>query len=117
MATTEFEDQPVQDLDTQTQTEDMDMSDTEEGRKSSVRTRHDAPDQTSNIGKQDTVRMSIIANGTRKKGTFVVGESRCHASGAYWEYRLVDADGTLYKNGAWIREKDLRLEKKYGERS
>jgi hypothetical protein len=54
--------------------------------------------------------MSITEGGIRTKGIFTVARGRLHPSGAYYEYQLVDAVGTSYKNGAWIREKQLRLE-------
>lgn len=58
------------------------------------------------------VHMSIIEGGIRTKGVFTVAKGRLHPSGSYYEYQLVDARGSLYKNGAWIREKQLRMEKR-----
>ncbi|KAF2799522.1 hypothetical protein K505DRAFT_321123 [Melanomma pulvis-pyrius CBS 109.77] len=119
MAATEFDTQPVQDLNAQT--EDMDMENAMPAddtlipeHKSGVYVDPDAPDQSGRFGKKDLVHMSLVESGVRKKGTFTVGKGRLHASKAFFEYQLVDGDGRLYKNGAWIREKDLRLEKKRG---
>ncbi len=56
------------------------------------------------------VHMSIIECGIRTKGIFTVAKGRLHPSGAYYEYQLLDTGGSSYKNGAWIREKQLRLE-------
>lgn len=55
--------------------------------------------------------MSLLEQGTRRKGIFTVAKGRLHSSGAYYEYQLVDANGRAYKNGEWIREKQLRMEK------
>jgi hypothetical protein len=54
--------------------------------------------------------MAMIEGGLRTKGTFTVAERRPHTLGAYYEYRLVNAGGKLYKNGAWVRERHLHRE-------
>jgi len=51
----------------------------------------------------------MIEGGIRTKGIFTVAKGRLHPLGAYYEYQLLDASGS-YKNGTWIREKQLRLE-------
>jgi hypothetical protein len=57
--------------------------------------------------------MSIIDGGIRIKGIFIVTRGRLHRSGSYYEYQLKDsASGSAHNNGAWIREKQLRTEKR-----
>lgn len=70
--------------------------------------------QTNRFNKRDIVHRSEIVNGVRTKGTYTVVKARRHSSGAYYEYQLVDSSNQPYKNGAWVREKDLRMEKRGG---
>jgi hypothetical protein len=70
--------------------------------------------QSGRFGKRDVVHMSLIERGVRTKGVFSVSKGRLHTSKAFYEYQLVDGEGRPYKNGAWIREKDLRMEAKRG---
>ena len=56
--------------------------------------------------------MSIIEGGVRMKGTFSVAKSRYNGAKAFHEYQLLDPNGQLYQRGAWVRERDLRLEKR-----
>ena len=58
--------------------------------------------------------MSVVQSGIRTKGTYTVAKGRLHSSKAYYEYQLLDDSGSPYKNGAWIREKDLKMEKRRG---
>lgn len=58
--------------------------------------------------------MALMERGTRTKGIFTVSTGRLHSSRAYWEYQLVDAEGRPFRNGAWIREKDLKTERRSG---
>lgn len=61
--------------------------------------------------KGNTVHMSIIEHGARRKGTFKIRRGRLTASG-YWEYQLsiIDGKGQLYQDGAWVRERELKAE-------
>ncbi|KAJ4348442.1 uncharacterized protein N0V89_009816 [Didymosphaeria variabile] len=61
--------------------------------------------------KGNTVHMSIIEHGARRKGTFKIKRGRLTASG-YWEYQLsiIDGNGRLYQDGAWVRERELKAE-------
>jgi len=74
----------------------------------------DAPQQTGKFQKGDTVHKAIMERGLRTKGIFTVADSRADASGSYIKYRLKKADGTLYNNGEWFRERDLKLESQRG---
>ena len=57
--------------------------------------------------------MSQIIGGVRVKGVFTVYRAQYNAAGAYVEYQLTDTlTGKLHKNGAWIRERDLKLERR-----
>ncbi|KAF2868966.1 hypothetical protein BDV95DRAFT_609224 [Massariosphaeria phaeospora] len=104
MAPIELQDQPVQGSDAEKE---------EVREKSGVVLNPNAPDQSGRYGKLDVVHMAMIANGVRTKGTFSVSKARRHSSGAFYEYQLQDGYGNPYKNGAWVREKDLRLEQKH----
>lgn len=55
--------------------------------------------------------MSIIEHGARKKGTFKIKRAQLNPSG-YWEYQLsiIEGNGRLYENGAWVRENKLKAE-------
>lgn len=55
--------------------------------------------------------MSQIQNGQRIKGVFTVERSQYNSRGDYVEYQLVDTL-TGQKSGAWIREKDLKMERR-----
>ncbi|KAF2001670.1 hypothetical protein P154DRAFT_575017 [Amniculicola lignicola CBS 123094] len=79
--------------------------------KSGVYVDPNARAQSGRYGKKDTVHMSVIQSGVRTKGTFTVLRGRLHASKAFYEYQLLEG-GQPYRGGAWIREKDLRLEKR-----
>ncbi|KAF2263480.1 hypothetical protein CC78DRAFT_533907 [Lojkania enalia] len=61
--------------------------------------------------KTDVVHMSLTENGTRTKRSLTVVRSQYNTTGRYYEYQLEDTHGVLYKGGAWIRERDLRIEK------
>jgi hypothetical protein len=54
--------------------------------------------------------MSIVEHGTRRKGTFTVVKTHYNRSRDFYEYQLSDGF-RLYDGGAWVREKELRLEK------
>lgn len=57
--------------------------------------------------------MSQILNNQRVKGVFTVSLSQYNSRGGYVEYQLLDPlTDKLHKNGAWIREKDLKTEKR-----
>lgn len=56
--------------------------------------------------------MSMIEGGIRMKGVFTVANARLHSSRTYYEYQLVDGNGRWYQDGAWVRERDLRTEKR-----
>lgn len=57
--------------------------------------------------------MSQILNGQRVKGVFTVDKAQYNSRGDYVEYQLLDTlTGSLHKNGAWIREKDLKMERR-----
>jgi hypothetical protein len=53
--------------------------------------------------KGDTVHMSIVENGARRKGIFTVRKARYNDKSGIWEYQLSD--------GAWARENTLKLER------
>lgn len=55
--------------------------------------------------------MSVIENGIRKKGTFTIRKAQYNTSGEFYEYQLTDS-GQVYSGGAWIRENNLKLNKK-----
>lgn len=55
--------------------------------------------------------MALIERGERTKGIFKVARSRLNKKGDFIEYQLEDGQGNPFKNGAWIREKDLKLER------
>ncbi|KAK7180654.1 hypothetical protein DPSP01_011247 [Paraphaeosphaeria sporulosa] len=61
--------------------------------------------------KNKTVHMSVIEHGARTKGTFTIKKARISPYG-YWEYQLsiIDGHGKLYKDGEWVREKELKAE-------
>lgn len=61
--------------------------------------------------KGKTVHMSIIEHGARRKGTFKIKRAQISPYG-YWEYQLsiIDGNGKLYKDGEWVREKELKAE-------
>ena len=54
--------------------------------------------------------MSIIETGARTKGSFTVYKAQYNRQRSFWEYQLLDARGRLYERGAWIRERNLKLE-------
>ena len=58
--------------------------------------------------------MAVIANGARTKGTFIISSSRVNSSKQYWEYQLKDSKGYFYSDGAYVREKYLKLERRRG---
>ncbi|KAF2469347.1 uncharacterized protein BDR25DRAFT_371893, partial [Lindgomyces ingoldianus] len=68
--------------------------------------------QSRKFKKRDTVHISIVQSGVRTKGTFKIAKGRLNKSKSYWEYQLEDSNGQPYKNGAWIREKDLKMERR-----
>lgn len=82
--------------------------------KSDVELDPDAPDQNRRFSKGDTVHMTVIANGARTKGTFIISSCRVNRSRQYWEYQLKDSQGCLYSGGAYVREKNLKLERRRG---
>ncbi|KAF2466509.1 uncharacterized protein BDR25DRAFT_75836 [Lindgomyces ingoldianus] len=117
MATNELEGQPVVDSATEELLDNpsddtFPADDAIPEHKSGVRIDPNALDQSGRFEKRDTVHMSMIQSGVRTKGTFKVAKGRLNKSKSYWEYQLEDGDGRPYKNGAWIREKDLKMEKR-----
>ena len=48
----------------------------------------------------------------QSKVTLTVYKARYNAQRGFYEYQLVDDAKKPYKNGAWVREKDLRIEAK-----
>jgi hypothetical protein len=58
--------------------------------------------------------MTVIANGVMTKGTFIISSCRVNRSKQYWEYQLKDSQGCLYSDGAYVREKNLKLERRRG---
>ena len=56
--------------------------------------------------------MSIIEGGVRTKGIFTIAKARYNSAKAFHEYQLLDRNGQSYLRGAWVRERDLRLEQK-----
>ncbi|OCL02526.1 hypothetical protein AOQ84DRAFT_382594 [Glonium stellatum] len=82
--------------------------------KSDIEIDPDAPDSTRRFSKGDTVHMTIIANGARTKGIFTISGCRVNNSKRYWEYKLKDSKGYPYSGGVYVREKDLKLERRRG---
>ncbi|KAF2129889.1 hypothetical protein P153DRAFT_385121 [Dothidotthia symphoricarpi CBS 119687] len=81
--------------------------------KSGVRVDPNAAMQSARFRKTDVVHMSQISNGVRTKGVFTVYKAQYNVRGGYVEYQLIDyLTGGMHKNGAWIREKDLKLERR-----
>ncbi|KAJ4348892.1 hypothetical protein N0V95_005071 [Ascochyta clinopodiicola] len=71
---------------------------------SHARTEYPTPRYT----KGDYVHMAFFENGSRMKGVFTIRGAKCNDVGK-WEYSLVDCfTGRLYKNGAAVRERDLK---------
>jgi hypothetical protein len=59
--------------------------------------------------KGNTIRMSEIDGKKRIKGVYQIADDRYSRSESQNVYQLlVDGTKTLYKGGAWFREKDLR---------
>lgn len=59
------------------------------------------------------VHMSQVLNGVRTKGVFSIYKAQYNARGGYVEYQLADVlTGKLHKSGAWVRERDLKLERR-----
>ncbi|KAF1844079.1 uncharacterized protein K460DRAFT_408385 [Cucurbitaria berberidis CBS 394.84] len=68
--------------------------------------------QSARFFKGDIVHMPQFLNGQRTKGSFIVDKSQYNSRGGYVEYQLLDPlTGGLHKNGAWIREKELKIER------
>ncbi|KAH7095571.1 hypothetical protein FB567DRAFT_32762 [Paraphoma chrysanthemicola] len=68
---------------------------------------------TPKFNKNDIVHAALLIGNDRIKGTFQVYQSQYNRERAVFEYQLVDPyRGTIVKNGAWIRERDLRIEKR-----
>ncbi|OCK80679.1 hypothetical protein K432DRAFT_404511 [Lepidopterella palustris CBS 459.81] len=111
MTTFEQELRPEEALDTVTDTLTVPER-TIPDEKSDVELDPNAPEQGRKFGKGDTVHMTLIAGGVRTKGVFTIHSSQSQRS--YWEYQLKDGKGYLYNNGAWVREKNLKLEKRRG---
>jgi hypothetical protein len=54
----------------------------------------------------------LIGN-DRIKGTYQVYQSQYNAQRGFTEYQLVEPlTGRLVKNGVWIRERDLKMERR-----
>lgn len=55
--------------------------------------------------------MDTIVGGRRKKGIFKVVKGQSGKDGSFHEYQLEDnVTGKSYKNGTWIRERELSKE-------
>lgn len=57
----------------------------------------------------DVVNMPMLVAGIRRKGVFIIHAARYNAARNYHEYQIKDENQKLYSEGAWIRERDLRL--------
>ncbi|KAF2011645.1 hypothetical protein BU24DRAFT_286040 [Aaosphaeria arxii CBS 175.79] len=80
--------------------------------KSSVGVDPFATESSARFQKGDKVHMSQIVKGDRVKGTYTIHKARLHASKAYCEYQLLDAQKQLYNKGEWVREKVLKVDQK-----
>lgn len=54
----------------------------------------------------DQVSIPIEKNGVVKPGVLVVHQAR--QVGRNWEYQLKEPNGSLFKGGAWIPQKEVR---------
>lgn len=69
----------------------------------------DERQQNAKYQKNDTVHMSVIANGTRSKGVFKIYNLVYNPAG-WVEYQLLDVyTGQLHECGKGFRERDLKL--------
>lgn len=81
--------------------------------KSTVTIDPNAPLQNARFSRGNLVHMSQILNGQRIKGVFTIDALQYNSRGDYVEYQLRDAlTEQLHRNGAWIREKDLKLDRR-----
>lgn len=81
--------------------------------KSTVIVDPNAPLQNARFSIDDLVHMSQIMNGQRVKGVFKIQALQYNSRGDYVEYQLRDPlTDTLHRNGAWIRERDLKIERR-----
>ncbi|OAL46256.1 hypothetical protein IQ07DRAFT_647864 [Pyrenochaeta sp. DS3sAY3a] len=111
MSTNQLETQPVQEVFADSLNEQQE--DAIPDVKSGVRVDPNAALQSARFFKGDLVHMSQIVNGQRVKGVYTVSVSQYNSRGGYIEYQLLDAlTEKLYKNGAWVREKDLKIERR-----
>ena len=67
--------------------------------------------QTAKFKKNDTVHMTVIENGIRKKGTYTVYEIGTNSAG-FVQYQLEESKGKLFNGGKWVREGDLKMDKR-----
>ncbi|KAF2023892.1 hypothetical protein EK21DRAFT_118344 [Setomelanomma holmii] len=113
MASSELEDQPAVAVDKQFV---GDVSDDETpATKSGVRLDPKAKTHTPTpkFSKNDIVHAALKIGNDRVKGSFQIYQSQYNSERAYTEYQLLDPyKGTLVNNGAWIRERDLRMERR-----
>lgn len=73
----------------------------------------DREQQNARFSIDDLVHMSQIMNGQRVKGVFKIQALQYNSRGDYVEYQLRDPlTDTLHRNGAWIRERDLKIERR-----
>ncbi|KAH7401362.1 hypothetical protein BKA66DRAFT_450291 [Pyrenochaeta sp. MPI-SDFR-AT-0127] len=73
----------------------------------------DGAQQNARFSRGNLVHMSQILNGQRIKGVFTIDALQYNSRGDYVEYQLRDAlTEQLHRNGAWIREKDLKLDRR-----
>jgi hypothetical protein len=63
--------------------------------------------------KGDSIHMTIKENGAARRAVLAVRRARFSQSGGYWEYQL-GVGKELYGKGVWVRERDLKLERKGG---
>ncbi|KAF2106420.1 hypothetical protein BDV96DRAFT_654803 [Lophiotrema nucula] len=80
--------------------------------KSNVDRDANAPRIKNKFAKDSHVHTSRSEGGMQSKVNLTVYKARYNASRGFYEYQLVDDAKRPYKNGAWIREKDLRIETK-----
>jgi hypothetical protein len=55
--------------------------------------------------------MSEMVGSTRIRGVYQVYKSRYSRSKGHTEYQLLASTGSLHNNGAWFRERDLRMDR------
>ena len=111
MSVSEREAQPVQGLSPEPEEAYNATENPIPANKSSVGVNKKAPTATPKFEKYDTVHMTVKENGIRKKGTYTVYKI-ANSSAGYVEYQLQESDGSLFNSGQWVREGELKMDKR-----